>query len=57
MSALARARFPTAVTLFGYTLSIGMELAVVAAIAEVFFVLAFRDRCRHHRRSHRHQRG
>ena len=38
----ARARFPTNVTLFGYTLSMGMELAIVVVFAVVFFVLAFR---------------
>jgi ABC-2 type transport system permease protein len=42
MSEAARARFPTNVTLFGYTLSIGMELAIVVLYAVVFFVLAFR---------------
>jgi len=42
MSPAARARFPTNVTLFGYTLSIGMELAIVVVFAVVFFVLAFR---------------
>jgi len=42
MSAAARARFPTNVTLFGHTLSIGLELAIVVIFAIVFFVLAFR---------------
>ncbi len=42
MSAAARARFPINVTLFGYTLPIWVELAVVVAFALVFFVLAFR---------------
>ena len=38
----ARARFPTNVTLFGHTLSIAVELAIVVVFALVFFVLAFR---------------
>jgi ABC-2 type transport system permease protein len=42
MSAIARARFPTNVTLFGYTLPIGLELAVVVVFAVLFFILAFR---------------
>jgi len=42
MSPAARARFPTNVTLFGYTLPIGIELAIVVVFALVFFVLAFR---------------
>jgi ABC-2 type transport system permease protein len=42
MSAAARARFPTSVTLFGYSLPIWMELAIVVVFALVFFVLAFR---------------
>ena len=42
MSPAARARFPTNVTLFGNTLSIGTELAIVVVFAVVFFVLAFR---------------
>jgi ABC-2 type transport system permease protein len=42
MSPAARARFPTNVTLFGYSLPIWVELAVVVAFAVVFFVLAFR---------------
>lgn len=42
MSAAARARFPTSVTLFGHSLSVAVELAVVSVFATVFFVLAFR---------------
>src|SRR5664280_2722618 len=42
MSAAARARFPTNVTLFGHSLPLAVELAVVTAFATVFFVLAFR---------------
>ena len=39
---MARARFPTNVTLFGYTLPIWLELAIVVVFAMVFFVLAVR---------------
>jgi ABC-2 type transport system permease protein len=42
MSAAARARFPTNVTLFGHSLPIAVELAIVVVFALVFFVLAFR---------------
>src|ERR1019366_5521788 len=42
MRAAARARFPTKVTLFSYTLPMGLELAIVVVFALVFFVLAFR---------------
>jgi ABC-2 type transport system permease protein len=42
MSAAARARFPTSVTIFGYSLPIWVELAIVVIFALVFFVLAFR---------------
>jgi len=42
MSVAARARFPTNVTLFGHSLPLAVELAVVTAFAVVFFVLAFR---------------
>ncbi|MCD0484151.1 ABC transporter permease [Streptacidiphilus sp. ASG 303] len=42
MSAAARARFPTNVTILGHTLPIWWELAVVAVFALVFFVLAHR---------------
>jgi len=42
MSAAARARFPTNVTLFHYSLPIWVELAIVVVFALVFFVLAFR---------------
>ncbi len=42
MSAAARARFPTNVTLFGYSLPIVVELAIVVVFALVFFILAFR---------------
>jgi ABC-2 type transport system permease protein len=42
MSPSARARFPTNVTLFGYTLPMGAELAIVVVFALIFFVLAFR---------------
>jgi len=42
MSPAARARFPTNVTLFGYTLPIWLELTIVIIFALVFFVLAFR---------------
>jgi len=42
MSAAARARFPTNVTLFAHTLPIELELAIVVVFALVFFVLAFR---------------
>ena len=42
MSAAARARFPTGVTLFGYSLSIALELAIVIVFALVFFILAIR---------------
>ena len=42
MSAAARARFPTNVTLFGYSLPIWVELTIVVVFALVFFVLAFR---------------
>jgi ABC-2 type transport system permease protein len=42
MSAAARARFPTNVTLFGHILPIWVELVVVVVFALTFFVLAFR---------------
>ncbi|MGD0882483.1 MAG: ABC transporter permease [Acidimicrobiales bacterium] len=42
MSPAARARFPTNVTLFGHTLPIAVELAIVVVFALAFFVLAFR---------------
>jgi hypothetical protein len=42
MSAIARARFPTNVTLFDSALPIGIELAVVAVFALLFFGLAVR---------------
>ncbi len=42
MSPAAQARFPTGVTLFGHTLTIGAELAIVATFAGVFLVLAVR---------------
>ena len=42
MSPAAQARFPTGVTLFGHTLTIGAELAIVATFAVVFLVLAVR---------------
>jgi len=42
MSPAARARFPTSVTIFRYSLPIWVELAIVAIFALVFFVLAFR---------------
>jgi ABC-2 type transport system permease protein len=42
MSAAARARFQTGVTLFGYSLSIALELAIVIVFALVFFILAIR---------------
>jgi ABC-2 type transport system permease protein len=42
MSAAAQLRFPTGVTLFGYSLPIVVELAIVVAFALVFFVLAIR---------------
>ena len=42
MSPAARARFSTDVTLFGYSLPIWVELAIVVAFAAVFFVLAVR---------------
>jgi ABC-2 type transport system permease protein len=42
MSVAARARFPTNVTLFGFTLPIWVEISFVVAFALIFFVLAFR---------------
>ncbi|MFF4653405.1 ABC transporter permease [Streptomyces sp. NPDC001380] len=42
VSAAARARFPTNVTVLGRTLPIWWELAVVAVFALVFLVLAHR---------------
>jgi hypothetical protein len=42
MSAAARTRFPTNVTLFGHTLPLEVELAIVLVFALTFFVLAFR---------------
>ncbi|MGA2835660.1 MAG: ABC transporter permease [Acidimicrobiales bacterium] len=42
MSPAARARFPTNVTLFGHSLPIAVELAIVVVFALAFFVLAFR---------------
>lgn len=42
MPAAARQRFPASVELFGHTLSVGTELAIVAAFAAVFLVLAVR---------------
>jgi uncharacterized membrane protein len=42
MSAAARARFRTSVTLSGYSLPIWAELAIVVVFALIFFVLAFR---------------
>ncbi|MDE3064360.1 MAG: ABC transporter permease [Acidobacteriota bacterium] len=40
MNAIARARFPTGVTLFGYRMPIVAELGVVGVFATVFFLLA-----------------
>jgi len=40
MSPAARARFPTGITMFGYTLPITLELALVVVFALVFFILA-----------------
>jgi ABC-2 type transport system permease protein len=40
LPAAAAARFPTGVSVFGYTLHIGLELVVVAAFAVVFLVAA-----------------
>jgi len=40
MNAIAQARFPTGVTVFGYRLPIIAELGVVGVFATVFFVLA-----------------
>jgi ABC-2 type transport system permease protein len=40
MNAIAQARFPTGVTLFGYRMPILAELGVVAVFASVFFLLA-----------------
>jgi ABC-2 type transport system permease protein len=40
MSPAARARFPTGITMFGYTLPITLELALVVVFALVFFMLA-----------------
>jgi ABC-2 type transport system permease protein len=42
MSAAARARFPTNVALFGYSLPLWVELTIVIVFAVVFFGLAFR---------------
>ncbi len=42
MPAAARERFPASVELFGHTLSIGAELAVVVVFAGVFLALAVR---------------
>ena len=42
MSAAARARFPTNVTILGYPLPIWLEMTIVTVFAIVFFVLAFR---------------
>jgi ABC-2 type transport system permease protein len=42
MTAAARMRFPTSVTLFGQTLPIGVELGLVAAFVVVFLVLSVR---------------
>jgi ABC-2 type transport system permease protein len=40
MSPAARARFPTGITMFGHTLPITVELALVVVFALAFFVLA-----------------
>src|SRR5664280_1239086 len=40
MSPAARTRFPTGITMFGYTLPITLELALVVVFALVFFILA-----------------
>ncbi len=42
MPPAARARFPSTVTLFGHTLSIATEIAIVAAFAVIFIALAIR---------------
>lgn len=42
MTPMAQVRFPTGVSLFGYSLSIGSELAIVVVFAVVFLVLAIR---------------
>ena len=43
MPPAAAARFPTGVTLFGYTLPIGAELGIVCAFAALFLTLAVRS--------------
>ena len=40
MSPAAQLRFPTGITIAGYTLPIGVELAVVVAFALAFLLLA-----------------
>jgi ABC-2 type transport system permease protein len=40
MPAIAKARFPTDVTLFGHTLSMAAELGIVVAFAALFLILA-----------------
>ena len=42
MPSAARSRFPASVQLFGHTLSIGTELAIVAVFVAVFITLAIR---------------
>lgn len=42
MPAKARERFPSTVEVFGHTLSIGVELAIVAAFVAIFIALAIR---------------
>jgi ABC-2 type transport system permease protein len=42
MSPAAAARFPTGVSLFGYTLPLGAELGIVCGFAALFLVLAVR---------------
>lgn len=42
MPAAASRRFPATVSLFGYTLSIGVELAIVVAFIAIFIALAIR---------------
>jgi ABC-2 type transport system permease protein len=42
MPAAARHRFPATVELFGHTLSIGTEIAIVMVFAAIFIGLAIR---------------
>jgi ABC-2 type transport system permease protein len=42
MPAAARARFPSTIELFGHTLSIGVEIAIVVVFAATFITLAIR---------------